>query len=508
MNIHRAWVTQLPELDDRRRETSGALDTVTQSALGQYLTPDAIAEFMASLFLPMTGEPRILDAGAGIGSLSAALISHLYEQNEQRVQLTCVERDGLMLSGLEETLAQLGSKSLNLASEIVPEDYIEASCFFDRLSGFTHAILNPPYKKLPRKSVQATELRRAGVYVPNLYAAFLMLAARQLVPNGQMVAIVPRSFCNGPYFKAFRQAFFKLMSLTRVHVFESRRSAFSDDKVLQENIIFHAVKRTGQGPVEVSVSPTADFEVRDDRQQPLDMMSHTLDAGELFLPGDDSLIIHLPTSRADRHAARTIQAMPETLASLGVSISTGPVVDFRHKAALYKYNGPSRVPLIYAQNLRGRALKWPLDGRKAQYIEVTDATRPYLMPTSGNYVVTKRFSSKEETKRIVATVAVPPEGHRLCGWENHLNVFHANKAGLNTRLANGLSAYLNSTLVDRYFRVFNGHTQVNATDLRFLRYPSLDTLEAIGGTLDANASSQTDIDAAVEAALCRQDEVA
>jgi hypothetical protein len=34
--------------------------------------------------------------------------------------------------------------------------------------------------------------------------------------------------------------------------------------------------------------------------------------------------------------------------------------------------------------------------------------------------------------------------------------------------------------VDNVFRRFNGHTQVNATDLRQLRYPSRDTLVQIG----------------------------
>ena len=60
--------------------------------------------------------------------------------------------------------------------------------------------------------------------------------------GGELVAITPRSFCNGPYFKPFREDFLETMSLRRLHVFESRSAAFSGDAVLQENIIFHAVK--------------------------------------------------------------------------------------------------------------------------------------------------------------------------------------------------------------------------------------------------------------------------
>ena len=44
---------------------------------------------------------------------------------------------------------------------------------------------------------------------------------------------------------------------------------------------------------------------------------------------------------------------------------------------------------------------------------------------------------------------------------------------LSPALACGLALYLNSTVVDQFFRMFNGHTQVNATDLRALPYPSL-----------------------------------
>ncbi len=47
-------------------------------------------------------------------------------------------------------------------------------------------------------------------------------------------------------------------------------------------------------------------------------------------------------------------------------------------------------------------------------------------------------------------------------------------------MARGLAAFLNTTIVDQFFRQFNGHTQVNATDIRSLRYPTVSELDALG----------------------------
>ena len=68
----------------------------------------------------------------------------------------------------------------------------------------------------------------------------------------------------------------------------------------------------------------------------------------------------------------------------------------------------------------------------------------------------------------------------MLGFENHLNVFHYCKQEISQYLARGLSVFLNSTAVDKYFRRFSGHTQVNATDLRLLKYPTRDALTLLG----------------------------
>ena len=94
----------------------------------------------------------------------------------------------------------------------------------------------------------------------------------------------------------------------------------------------------------------------------------------------------------------------------------------------------------------------------------------------------RRFSSKEEKRRVVASVVEPDvfENATLLGFENHLNVFHENKNGMPQALAHGLSVFLNSTFVDGSFRRFSGHTQVNATDLRLIKYPSRNKLIELG----------------------------
>jgi adenine-specific DNA-methyltransferase len=96
--------------------------------------------------------------------------------------------------------------------------------------------------------------------------------------------------------------------------------------------------------------------------------------------------------------------------------------------------------------------------------------------------VVRRFSSKEEKRRVMANVVNPADfpGMTLLGFENHLNVFHANKQGLHKTLAYGLMVFLNSTALDEYFRTFNGHTQVNATDLKQIKYPSREILMTLG----------------------------
>ena len=102
---------------------------------------------------------------------------------------------------------------------------------------FTHAILNPPYKKINSDSEHLRILRQVGIETVNLYSAFVALSLALMKTGGQLVAIIPRSFCNGPNYRPFREFLLQRAALRHIHLFAFRTEAFKDDGVLQENVI-------------------------------------------------------------------------------------------------------------------------------------------------------------------------------------------------------------------------------------------------------------------------------
>jgi len=478
-------------IDQRRTKIANETPAARKSELGQFMTPTGIARFMTSLFKPL-GEQRIhlLDAGAGIGSLTAAFASRALHDQANSLDAETWEIDSALRTPLTETLEgcqdAFQEAGIPFNYELKGEDFIEAV----PARGFTHAILNPPYKKIRSDSAHRQFLRLAGIEATNLYSAFVALALLSLKDGGELVAITPRSFCNGTYFKPFRKMLLEQSALLRVHVFESRDHAFKGDDVLQENVIFHLAKGKPQGEVVISSSRNASF---------LEMTKRTVPFSSVVMRDDPDQIFHLVPEGEDPMVEAGIQAYTHTLEYLGLGVATGPVVDFRLREHLRQEVGKGCAPLIYAFHFVNGFISHPKqDSKKPNAILNNDETTKWLMP-SGYYVIVRRLTSKEEKRRIVPAVFDPKNvpGERI-GFENHLNVFHAGKKGLPPKVAKGLAVYLGSTLADQWFRRFNGHTQVNAGDLRAMRYPDLETLSQWGSRVRGSLPSQDEIDALVE----------
>lgn len=497
---------QLVDLaDDLLRQANGQLDRKRKSAMGQFMTPSAVSVFMASLFKELRGNIELLDAGAGVGSLTAAFAQRCCDAGKlpESIKSTVYEVEPVMLPYLGEMLNHCSEvcddAGIPFESDIRADDFIALGRYYleNTLFAthqikplFSHAILNPPYKKIHSNGEHRLLLRSIGIETGNLYAAFVAIALKMLYPGGELVAITPRSFCNGPYFKPFRRILLENAAIERIHVFESRDKAFAHDDVLQENIIFHLIKGAVQGKVVVSSSVQADFSVG--------MTLRKADFAQIVKPDDLDMVIHITPNVQSISVEQRIKSLPCTLRELGVEVSTGPVVDFRMKEYLHMEPGEGTFPLIYANHCENGFVRWPQHSRKPNAIADCAETAKCLFP-NGWYTLTRRFSSKEEKRRIVATVHDPGGAlGKSIGFENHLNLFHGGKKGLSSALAKGLTVFLNSSLVDDYFRQFSGHTQVNATDLRMLRYPRFKLLEEWGSKITDTFPSQEEIDNLVE----------
>ena len=244
-------------------------------------------------------------------------------------------------------------------------------------------------------------LYSSGIEVANLYAVFVWLSMLLLEPGGQMVAITPRSFCNGPYFKKFRAAFLRMMSLKRIHIFESRKKAFGDDNVLQENIIYHAVRGL-QKPksVIISASEGLDFDKARTLSVPYSRVVH---------PGDRDMFIHLDIKEADVGPAEQMKCFTSSLNKLGLSVSTGRVVDFRAREHLRQSPQQETVPLIYPCHFTNGFINWPVESGKKPNAIVSSQRRPIFLSKPDFMFLQKDFrlrNSRDESWRRYMTLHV------------------------------------------------------------------------------------------------------
>jgi adenine-specific DNA-methyltransferase len=490
--------------DVSRRSLKHKADQKQRSSLGQFFTPPVIARLMASMSSLARPSLRLLDPGAGAGALTAAWVAEICSraQPPQELSLVAVEIDESLHPQLEQTLKacaiSCAAAGIRCHWEIRQEDFItlavhslDADLFRAEMSPFDVAILNPPYKKLRSDSTSRALLHRLGIETSNLYTAFVSLALLLLNEGGELIAITPRSFCNGPYFRPFRRLLLHHANLTHVRLFETRNQAFRDDEVLQENVILRAVRGT------VQQSHLLISQARSPEDSHL--LQNSVPFDQVLKKDDPQAFIHLVVDDDGHAVAHAVESLPCTLSDLQMTVSTGRVVDFRATQWLRMQPSADTVPLIYPAHFYQGTVVWPKVGNRKPNAILLDQDSSSLMVPTGPYALVRRFSSKEERRRVVAALFdLSPSSFSVVGFENHINYFHHDGMPLDRPLAKGLVAFLNSTLVDIYFRQFNGHTQVNAQDLRALRYPDRNALIALGRRLGETLPEQDALDLLVE----------
>lgn len=397
----------------------------------QYFTPPEIAVLAASLFSSTSASLPLIDLGAGTGILGVYTALSVPTSS-----VTAVESDISLVEGCRRSLATLG-----LEYSVVCNDALDVS--FDR--DFGRAVLNPPYQKAV---TDLTDDDGVTVRTPNLYAAFIVKAISLLSSKGELVAIVPRSWMSGAYYAPFRHYMLSRCSLDSIIVLDSRTDAFSEFGVLQEICI---VKLTKDGCQHL-VSVAENHRIGDKPAfQPVELKQ--------LLLGDDLVIATANVGGKQR----------ATLAEAGFRASTGKIVMHRNGASATASKGRgAQVPLIQVENLSNGGVLHPAENpKKPQWLDAHGA-RNGLIP-AGYYVLVKRFSPKEEKKRLRGFLLAAKEPVAV---ENHINILHAGTARsvvpLKRAQAERLLQWINSSETESYFNSFASTTQVNAGDLNRL----------------------------------------
>ena len=355
---------------------------------GHYLTPAAIARFMAGHSSYSEPHVRVLDPGSGTGILSAAVCEAASRSGTVKtLHVDAYETDRLLadfsrlvLSFSRDWLAQRGvALTFDVRHGDFVLEYAAALAAISKVNGgdasldgtkteYSLVISNPPYFKIGKDDPRAVAWASVVHGQPNIYAIFMAISAELLSESGKLVYIVPRSFASGPYFRRFREVFFQRVVPTAIHLFESRKDVFKNQTVLQENLIIAARgRRDGEaldeGQVLVSHSKAA-HDLAGRKRLVVDVDS-VLDLGS------KNRELSIPLCAEDLDLVQAMRAWPNTLGSLGLEISTGPVVPFRATQFLaHTASGSSTAPLLWMQHVRPMRTAWPSPAvEKPQWIK-------------------------------------------------------------------------------------------------------------------------------------------
>ena len=451
---------------------------------GQFFTSMETARFMAKIYNINDNQKTVslLDAGAGSGILSCAFIERIETiESIKEIELTCYENDRNVLPLLESNLKYCRENSKKkIKINILKENYILSQYLdFNHMIGgnpepkkYDYVIGNPPYMKIPKNAPEATAMPEVCYGAPNLYFIFAAMGLFNLKNDGEMVYIIPRSWTSGAYFKRFRKYFLTEGKLEHIHLFVSRSKVFDKDNVLQETIIVKA-RKTKAIPKTVTITSSqsnSDFD---------DITSLTVPYSLVVSSND--FYVYLVTDENEVNVLKRLHQFDKTLPEIGVKMKTGLTVDFRNKDILRDEDEEGAIPLFYSQHIKQGKVQFPIK-KEHEYI-VTHKNG--LMQDNKNYLFVKRFTAKEEPRRLQCSVYLAKDypQYRKISTQNKINFVDGLMAEMSECLVYGLYVLFNSTLYDEYYRILNGSTQVNSTEINSMPIPDLKCVQEMGRKL-------------------------
>ena len=455
-------------------------DKTQRKKIGQFFTKKDTATFMAKLFDKdeLKKDLNILDPGAGSGILSAALLDYLNDYEFNSINIVMYENDENIIPLLESNCQYMIENSKNkLSIDIIKENFIldnEFNGLYNSEYEFDIIISNPPYKKISKNDHESQKMLEVVYGSPNIYFLFMAMSLHLLKTQGEMVFIVPRSWTSGKYFKSFRNYLFNNSEINNIHLFISRNNLFKGDKILQETIIIK-VSKTKNTCKFIHISSSTDYTFNN--LEGFDLPY------ELAISNDENSYLYLPTNKEEVDTLNIVNNFENTLIDVGLKLKTGLTVDFRNKDFLLEHPTPSTVPLFYSFHFNNGFIKFPIETDKKQYII---PNKNSLLQKNKNYLFLKRFTSKEEKRRLQPAIYLSEcfSQYDNISTDNKINFIDTlNNEKLLLSEIYGLFVLFNSTLYDDYYRILNGSTQVNASEINSMHIPNRTILKELGNKL-------------------------
>lgn len=470
----------LEKIIEKTNEYIEAMPKKERKKYGQFFTSMETARYMADLFtIPKQKTITVLDAGAGSGILACAMVERLETVEEiKEICVTCYETDENVLPLLEENLLYVQNKSTKKVDiKIVTENYITSQYLdFNHMLGgdeepqkYDLVIGNPPYMKISKAAPEATAMPSVCYGAPNMYFLFASMSLFNLKNNAEMVYIIPRSWTSGAYFKRFREYFLSEGKLVHIHLFGSRNKVFDKEEVLQETIIVK-IRKTKIQPETVTITST-------NTNKDFNQCTTLVVPYDIVVSGDE-LYVYLVTNEEEVSVLKKLHQWNKTLPEIGLKMKTGLTVDFRNRDILRNTEEEGAVPLFYSQHIKEGEVHFPIQ-KEHEYV-VTD--QKGLMQDNHNYLFVKRFTAKEESRRLQCGVYLAknfPQYSKI-STQNKINFIDGLLTNMSECLVYGLYVLFNSTIYDKYYRILNGSTQVNSTEINAMPVPDIDVIQEMG----------------------------
>lgn len=478
-----AWLGETAPMDlEGNAEDIGlayvaALDPGDRAQHGRHYTPKDLATELWAMSKRAMGWKRpqplsglIQDPACGSGALLLPVLrEHLGAAARIDPQLALAALPNL-ISGIDNDEGAVWLANVLLASEMLPilarterarrrplpALVTLGDGLAERNARARVITMNPPYGRV-RLGAEERERFADSLYGhANLYGLFMAASLDALTDDGILAALVPTSFLSGRYFENLRRRVVEVAPLREIQFVADRSGAF--EGVLQETCLATFTRKRAR---RVAVS---------------NINGHVTDIANLASPRAITPWV-LPRRSDDAPVAAAAIGMPNTLASAGWRVSTGPLVWNRRKSDLSAQDGPGRVPVVWAADIDEGKVHRDVARDVFRYLTLRGSDDRVLV-LDEPAVLVQRTTAPEQQRRLVGAHLT---GRILKEWggrvvvENHVNVLRPAEAP-GILPAETLARLLATDTVDRVLRCLSGSVALSAYELESLPLPDTDVI--------------------------------